>query len=600
MSAGSQIDWGTNVPIYDPDGRLHAVSQDPGMIKAALAQPGAKRAIPVLAPTGEHHWIPEDQMHDALGAGGRIDFPSHDIAKWYGFSPSNVLSNTWQQFKGFYTGAKDIAVDLASNPNWVSGTPERPSTLEKFVEQPMEQQVVKAGQAFNQGDTLAGVGHGLASGVPLIGPWAASLGEQAGSGDIGGAVGGAAGTYAAVKAPAAVGAVANQVLPSRIRAQAGLDRVANSSDTPQAPNFDSTAKRISDADAKIAQYGGPPLPDTVRALQGRAIALGSPSSGATPPTFVELYEHLKAINKSLYVDRSVPKSLEPEVKTIAQSLANDLSAATKEMPRGYSRLWDQSLNEYHHAMQMTRTANVLGPIIGGAVGFGLGRNIGRAIDAPLAGELASGYAGRMVGKPLAGSIVRSITGREMPPVPPGAPLPQGTAYRVGQAAGKVRNFMTGSVPPAPPEAITSPVPPPTSTTPPPMPPVSAPPSNMPTAASRAASDLAFQQNYPKGVVPGKPMDPIAQRAWDESLGFRKPESDIGAKARTTNPEPTRAQTKGAKKPPPPPPKPLARNLPPEAYTRFLLEAKNGEISNGELERRFAKYGGSGVRPLRRG
>ena len=55
------------------------------------------------------------------------------------------------------------------------------------------------------------------------------------------------------------------------------------------------------------------------------------------------------------------------------------------------------------------------------------------------------------------------------------------------------------------------------------------------------------------------------------------------------------------KTPSPPPKPIARSLPPEAYTRFLLAAKEGEITPGELERRMAKYGaGNVIRPLDRG
>lgn len=47
------------------------------------------------------------------------------------------------------------------------------------------------------------------------------------------------------------------------------------------------------------------------------------------------------------------------------------------------------------------------------------------------------------------------------------------------------------------------------------------PSNFPTPESRAASDRAFQMNYQKGVVPGKPMDPIEGKAWDDSMQERR-------------------------------------------------------------------------------
>jgi len=43
----------------------------------------------------------------------------------------------------------------------------------------------------------------------------------------------------------------------------------------------------------------------------------------------------------------------------------------------------------------------------------------------------------------------------------------------------------------------------------------------------------------------------------------------------------------------------AHRLPPEAYTKFLLQAKHGEIAPGEADRRVAKYGGSTkVQPIR--
>ena len=135
------------------------------------------------------------------------------------------------------------------------------------------------------------------------------------------------------------------------------------------------------------------------------------------------------------------------------------------------------------------------------------------------------------------------------------------------------------------------------------------------------------------------MTPQEKEIWQQRVFGEEPTGDIGAKVRQANPEPTRAETKGttsggnpardtailkqvqaehpewtlsqqlqeaakrtkAPTPPPPPPRPIARNLPPEAALRFILEAKNGEISPGELARRYAKYGlSSAVRPLDQG
>jgi hypothetical protein len=138
---------------------------------------------------------------------------------YYGFGPGNILRNTLQGAKGLVTGAYQLGKDLATNPNWVYGTPERPSTLEKFVMKPSEEQVQKAGAELQKGHTIPALGHSLASAIPFVGPWAASLGEQAGSGDIGGAAGQAVGTAGALKVPGLLrrgGQVARLPLAERI------------------------------------------------------------------------------------------------------------------------------------------------------------------------------------------------------------------------------------------------------------------------------------------------------------------------------------------------------------------------------------------------
>jgi hypothetical protein len=66
-------------------------------------------------------------------------------------------------------------------------------------------------------------------------------------------------------------------------------------------------------------------------------------------------------------------------------------------------------------------------------------------------------------------------------------------------------------------------------------------SNFPTAESRAASDRAFQIFHPKGIIPGKPLDPLAERAWQDSLNNVTPQvKDYGDIAREGNPEPPRS------------------------------------------------------------
>jgi hypothetical protein len=72
------------------------------------------------------------------------------------------------------------------------------------------------------------------------------------------------------------------------------------------------------------------------------------------------------------------------------------------------------------------------------------------------------------------------------------------------------------------------------------------PSNYPTPESRAASQAAFEKNYPPGTLPEKSLTGDALRAWQQSIGNPLPkEEDPGAKVRAKNPEPTRAEVAAA-------------------------------------------------------
>lgn len=72
--------------------------------------------------------------------------------------------------------------------------------------------------------------------------------------------------------------------------------------------------------------------------------------------------------------------------------------------------------------------------------------------------------------------------------------------------------------------------------------------NMPTSESRAASDAAFKRAYPEEGM--KDLSPVEKEHWQQNVFGQAPAEDIGAKARATNPEPTRAEVKGAAKPTP--------------------------------------------------
>lgn len=224
------------VPIFDPQGTLRDVPFE-NMHDAIAA--GGKPALRFQAPDQSVRYVPADKSQDAVKAGGKIlpiQQQSDGVPELYGFTPTHLLSNAWEGVKGTAKGAYELGKDLVNNPNWVEGDN---STLHKFVEQPMLDQSKKAAADLQAGNTVSGIGHTVASGIPLVGPWAASLGEQAGSGDVGGALAkGAAQVATPIAAGKAIGAVKDVVSPI---AQATAERMYQSTLKP------SLAKNAPDA-----------------------------------------------------------------------------------------------------------------------------------------------------------------------------------------------------------------------------------------------------------------------------------------------------------------------------------------------------------------
>lgn len=211
-------------------------------------------------PDGSVNVIPRENAKQAMDAGGKaygsrqaleqdpaVDKMLADNPEpkpYYGFTPSNVGKNILEGAKGVISGGAALARDLVTNPNWVSG---KDSTYDKFVRQPEEQEVIKAGEHGGAGlggkqtvgEGAQAAGHALASAIPVIGPWAASLGEQAGTGDVGGAAGqviGAGGTAEAIKGLKVLDRVAAKgakVVNAAGRAGAAMMPPTDVTDVPQ-------------------------------------------------------------------------------------------------------------------------------------------------------------------------------------------------------------------------------------------------------------------------------------------------------------------------------------------------------------------------------
>jgi hypothetical protein len=123
----------------------------------------------------------------------------------YGFTPGNLASNAWEGLKQMGSSAVQFGKDvLDPRVPVVQGDD---SLLQKYVAGPAAAEQQKARTAKTP---LESVGHSVAEAIPLIGPWAASLGEQAGTGDVGGAAAKGAAQVGAAEALPHMGEIAGK------------------------------------------------------------------------------------------------------------------------------------------------------------------------------------------------------------------------------------------------------------------------------------------------------------------------------------------------------------------------------------------------------
>jgi len=193
--------------------------------------PSAHKTAPATAATEEN--LPSSTPRLRAAAGKTFQKPTRteketpQIPENYGFTPGNVLGNIYEGAKGAVGSAAQGLYDLTFGEGKNAQGEEQHGLGglvgmnaegkidpigrlkwlgEKYITDPYKQEAEKARQLEEQSrqEETAGtpgsvshatsaVGHRIASMVPLVGPWAASLGEQAGTGDVGGAAGQATG-----------------------------------------------------------------------------------------------------------------------------------------------------------------------------------------------------------------------------------------------------------------------------------------------------------------------------------------------------------------------------------------------------------------------
>jgi hypothetical protein len=417
------------VPVFAPDGQMRSIPQ--ALVPDALAN-GGQRAALMTDPHGVHRYIPEHLVGEAVKNGGRLYSPTADetMPKWYGFTPGNVLSNAWQGLKGTIKGAGEMGVDAArmfANGGPAGINPGAAADFtQKYITDPAQQQFdiarqYKARKDMGTAATVAGTGHVMAGLVPVLGPWAANIGEQAGTGDVGGAAGQVAGTVAGAKVLSSVPkipAALNKVIPSTTRAGAGLSLLTER--FGEHPIDPATAMQtVSRFERELEPTPSVKLPPIIRDFQGRMMEAQIPGRGLT---FAEARSFLKRTNEQIGSHSGIEQNA---LKSFAQSLSEDIKTGVAQpspvAPQGFAADYERMTSEYRKGSKAIRASEEAGPVIGAGVGYEVGRKAG----APIGGMLLGGMAGRILGKETIGRAGRTVIERsggppdlrQLPPIP---------------------------------------------------------------------------------------------------------------------------------------------------------------------------------------
>lgn len=163
MGAGAQIDW----------------QNDPGFQQL----PAAEKHKALLAIDPDYKALPPREQAKALDL---IQYgkPNGGTPENYGFTLGNMGSQAWGGVKELAGGAYGMGKDVLF-PEGTSEADKIKWLAKKYIFDPSDVEMQKAQNAKTGWESVA---HSVAGTIPLVGPWAASIGEQAGTGDIGGAV----------------------------------------------------------------------------------------------------------------------------------------------------------------------------------------------------------------------------------------------------------------------------------------------------------------------------------------------------------------------------------------------------------------------------
>ena len=115
----------------------------------------------------------------AQTSGGATAIPEN-----YGFTAGNMAGQAWRGTKELVGGLYQMGKDVLF-PEGATESEKLSYLAHKYIIDPAKAEDEKAKTAATPAESI---GRSVAAAIPLVGPWAASLGEQAGTGDVGGAL----------------------------------------------------------------------------------------------------------------------------------------------------------------------------------------------------------------------------------------------------------------------------------------------------------------------------------------------------------------------------------------------------------------------------
>lgn len=203
------------IPMFAPDGTLKQV---PNHLVDQAAKAGGQAAVKIVTPDGDQKYAPQSQVRQLLQMGAKLapvdqgpTAPTGSALSRFGSAAIEPIVGTAKGlFQTFTTPAQGATEKVLSA---IPGA----LPVKRMIVSPALQQGQQAIDAARQGRYSEAAGHGLAAALPVVGPWAAQVGEtggkQLGSGDIAGVAGTLVGNAALAAAPE----IGKRVIPPALR-----------------------------------------------------------------------------------------------------------------------------------------------------------------------------------------------------------------------------------------------------------------------------------------------------------------------------------------------------------------------------------------------